>query len=390
MPNQFGLLSSLMTVATLISVIAPLKYDYAIILAQSKKEASEIVTFVLMLSLGIIVVIYLIMILLPLEDIATFGNIELTSNYYILLTPIIAYFIIVYNCYIEWCIRIKYFNETSISKIANSSSNVLSKISLSFFSKSSSSLVLGELIGRGISATISIIALINYNAIVKLNSKKIINIALKYIKFPKYTLLDQIFSQFNSMLPILMIGYYFSLLEVGFFVMSLNLLSVPISLISFTIRDVFRQKVVEVIRTKSRCDKVYIKMLNLMVLIGIGIGIVMYFLIPIIFDILLDDNWKESSHYTMILLPSTILGLISMSLSGVLIATEKNSTSMKWQILYFILVIISFVFGKYIFNDIVKTIILFSFFRGLTYLVYIYISYIASKGKQEFKNLLHE
>jgi O-antigen/teichoic acid export membrane protein len=377
LPEEFGFVSSLMTIATFISVVASLRYESAIFIANSKEEAINIFIFVLTLSGAMILIISLPLLFFSnkLFTILEYYNYRL--GYFIFLCPIIAYSLIVYNCYNEWCVKNDSFKLLSYNKITNSAFTVISKLLFGIITFFKHGLILGELFGRFFSALFSFYKFIKEDGvnITFLRRDQFVSIAKKYIKFPKYTLLDQIISQLISAFPIIFIGFYFNFNDVGYFVMSMNILSLPVSVISLSISDVFRNKIVDAINKNLNCKVIYLKMLKILSFSSVLLIILLYFIIPKVFDLFLGETWDKSKIFALLLLPSTIIGLISMSLSGVLIATNNNKISLIWQFIYLFLVLMSFFIGLFYFNDIYLTIAFFSIARAIAYILYIYYSY---------------
>jgi O-antigen/teichoic acid export membrane protein len=382
LPGEFGLVSSLMTITTFLSVIISLKYESAIFVANSKNEALNVLIFVLLLSGLIISIIYLPLILFSNSIVLKLKYYNLDFGLYFLFIPIIAYSIVIYNSYNEWCIKNGLYKSLVFNKISNSSSIVFFKYLFGVVKYLKNGLIIGELFGRFLPAFFSFCKLIKDEGknikILSIPQYKLL--AYKFINFPKYSLFDQIINQIIGSFPIIFIGIYFNINEVGFFVMSMNILSVPMSVFGLSISDVFRKILLDSFRYNDDSSKIYLKFLKILFLIGIILFFILYNTIPFIFNLLLGSTWDNSIKYAFILLPSTIIGFISMSLSGVLIATNNNRLSMIWQFIYLTLVLISFFIGFLIFNNIFITITIFSGSRIISYLLYIYFSYNSLKN----------
>ena len=82
------------------------------------------------------------------------------------------------------------------------------------------------------------------------------------------------------------------------------------------------------------------------------------------------------------------LSFISMSLSGVLIITNKMKISMYWQIYYVLSTVISLFIGFFFFRSIKMVLICFVIGRCSAYILYILLSYRFSKGNMVDSNMV--
>jgi O-antigen/teichoic acid export membrane protein len=94
-------------------------------------------------------------------------------------------------------------------------------------------------------------------------------LAKRYVEFPKYSLPAQLLNTIGGSLPVLLIGAYFNSMEVGYYAMTMNVLGVPISVISIAIRDVFRQRANEEYIKTGSCLKIYKRLLKILIFCGI-------------------------------------------------------------------------------------------------------------------------
>ncbi|MEG1574858.1 MAG: oligosaccharide flippase family protein, partial [Bacteroidales bacterium] len=150
-PKEFGLLATITVISSIIVVIATGRYEQAILIAKTKKEAANILGLSILFSIFVCLIFTIIFICTasPLADWLNAPDL----NYWIIVVPIISFFIVVYNCYNEWCVKHSLFSQLSVNKVLNSLSINLSKVFCGICGMLNG-LVLGEMIGRGLSATL--------------------------------------------------------------------------------------------------------------------------------------------------------------------------------------------------------------------------------------------
>ena len=387
-PVDFGILATLASITSILSVLSTGKYESSILIAETKQNAANIVGLVILISF-LFLSVSLIFFQLFSNQISLWFN-EPSLKAFLFIPPLSAFSIVIYNCYNEWCVRNKYFITLSWNKIINSSATTLSKLLLGIVKIASNGLIIGDLIGRMISAIGCVLRVLKKDKAVflQISFKNMMILAKKHIEFPKYQLPDQLLSKIGGILPVLFIGAYFKSVEVGFYAMTMNILSVPLSTIGLAVRDVFRQRANEDYIINGNCFKVYIRLLKVISLSGLIGFLCLIFILPNLFSFVLGEQWLIAGQYSQILLPMITLSFISMSLSGVLIITNKMKISMYWQIYYVLSTVISLFIGFFFFRSIKMVLICFVIGRCSAYILYILLSYRFSKGNMVDSNMV--
>jgi O-antigen/teichoic acid export membrane protein len=378
-PEDFGLLATLTSITGILAVLATGKYDQGILITDSKKEAANIVGFIILLSLVVLTISFIALQVFSSQVAGWFSEPLLSK--WLWIPPLNAFVIIIFNSFNEWCVRHKYFTTLSWNKITNSASHTLGKLFFGFVRVSANGLVVGDLLGRTFSAGTCVYRAwkIDGSVFSKISLKQFKALSKKYIDFPKYMLPDQLINTIGVAIPILFIGIYFNSTEVGYYSITMQILSLPISLISRAVRDVFRQRANEDFVKHGSCISIYKKLLVRLSLLGLFGTFVIISFLPSIFGFVLGQQWEIAGQYSQILLPMMSLSFISMSLSGVFVVVRKMNISLLWQIYYTAITVISLLVGFYIYKTMLGTLLCFAVGRGSAYLLYIFLSYKYSK-----------
>jgi O-antigen/teichoic acid export membrane protein len=214
-PAEFGLLATLSSITLVFAVLATFKYEKSVLIANSKNDAANIIGLILMLSFSILLI--LLILLTVFSDQLAFWFNEPNLKKWLFICPISAYAIIIFNCYNEWCVRNKYFVNLSVNKIINSSAITLSKLLFGFVKFFSSGLVVGDLLGRIISAAGCVFRALKKDKPVffQMSFKRIQYLAIQYDEFPKIYLPSELINALSLSLPVFFIGVYFNSMEVG-------------------------------------------------------------------------------------------------------------------------------------------------------------------------------
>lgn len=382
-PSEFGLFATILAATSIIGIISTGKYDSCILITETKQESADAIGLTLLLSFFVLVISYIFILLFSNQISIWLNSPSLKDWLYII--PLNAFVIVVFSCYNEWCVRNKYFKGLAWNKILNSGSNNLAKLFLGVYKISNNGLIIGDFVGRTITASICVFLAFRKDKIFfsKISRQKMKELSIKYSKFPIYFMPGQLINAVGSQSAVFLIGIFYSSVEVGYYAMTTVILSIPTSLISVAIKDTFRQRANEDYIKNGDCRPVFIKTFKLLMTIVIfGLVLVIFFL-PAIFRIGIGEQWQVSGEYAQILAPMIGLSFIANSLSGVMIIAEKLKADFFFQVYYTSISFISLFIGFYFFNNMNMSLICYSIGLGSAYLLKIYLSFIFTKKRHD-------
>jgi O-antigen/teichoic acid export membrane protein len=142
---------------------------------------------------------------------------------------------------------------------------------------------------------------------------------------------------------------------------------------------VFRERASRDYRIHGNCRSVYIKTIKSLVLISILPFLVLFFAAPDLFSFVFGPSWKIAGEYTRILSLMFFFRFTSSPLSYVFYIAEKQNYDLIWQIILFIVSILSILAGVWRGSP-QFSLLCFSISYSVMYLVYLYFSYTFAKG----------
>jgi len=380
-PAEFGLLATLTAIITIITEFSSGKYELGILVAKTRQDAANLAGLTLLLSFLILTVIYFSLQLFFADILSQILHESQLEKWWF-VCPIAAFSIIIYNTYNEWCVRNKYFKNLAFNKITNSSAITLSKLFLGFVKIFSQGLVVGDVVGRLISAGSCVFRAFQKDADVfkEISFIQIKKLAKEFIEFPKLIMPGRLLNIIGQQLPVLFLGFYFNTVEVGYFAMTMLVFSVPVNVISFAVRDVFRQRANEEFKNTGNCRIIYMKVFKTLSIIAVVGSIFLILLLPFIFSVFLGNQWATAAHYAQILTIPILLSFIASSLFDVLIISNKLKINLLWQTYYAIITFLSLWLGCVFYENIFVTLCFYAVGRSSAYLLSIILSHHYSKG----------
>ena len=378
-PEQFAALAAFTSVLSVLQVVGSGKYEQAILIANTDKEAANIFSLAMIGSIVLMICLGLILLLFGAEF--TFPYSSGLGNL-VWLTPIGCVMLNVFTCYNEWCVRKQYFKKLSINKITNSASVTLGKFIMYYTPVWTKGLTFGDFLGRVLTAAVCVIRLyirdwVSFKSVTVSGMKQV---AIRYKKFPIYTMPAQLLNSVAVAAPIFILGYYYPKESVGLFSMAMTVLILPVNVISYSVRDVFRKKANDQYRSQGHFDSLYRKIFVSFAIFAVLACVICAPFLPQMFSYVLGEKWYDAGVYSQLLLPMIVLDFIAMSLSGVFIVVEKLNQLFYWQCFYFITTILPLLVCGSLGFSIEQSLVAFCIGRSLAYLYMVALMYHYSKG----------
>lgn len=377
-PEDFGTFATTILFSSLLGIYASGCYEHAILITKTKIDAANVIALALLRS-GLILFISLPIIWLLNSEVSIwFNDPELTTSLY--YAPLIALGGIIYVCHSEWLVKYKEYSFLARNRIFQGTFLVASKIVIGLSLVSSQALIIGELVGRLLSSIMSIltIAKIDRKAFLSISWTQISKLKKRFSQFPRVMVFDQFINILGGSLHVLFIGSAFGPMQLGYVALLFSALYLPITIVSSSIKDVFRQKAnIEYSETGS-CRPLYLSLFKAIASFGLVVFSIGFFLSPELFPFVFGDEWRVVGEYAQIMMPMYYLNFVSMSLGGTLIFAEKIKVSLYWQVLSIGISTIALYMGCYVVGDIVSCLVYLAVARSVSYFVYILLSYYYS------------
>lgn len=380
-PSQFGELSIILGIVPFVAIIGSGMYESAIQLVNSKQEAGVLVAYIIRRCVIICSIIFFILIMLLFFN--DFYGLYLPISISMIALPFLGLFTVIINVYNEWCVSFKYFNRLSYNKVFTTSFISIGKLFFGVIKLFQYGLILGDTIGKFLAALISVWSAYKFDKIYfkKVKIPDFIIFRRKYSSMSFFLVLDQILNNIGGSMHLLFFALFFNKSEIGYVAMSLTILTAPITVISSSIKDVFRQKAnIEYINS-GNCRNTYSRLFFPILVFGFLFFAILYFIAPTLFLTVLGEKWLISGSYSQILMPMFFTNFVSMSLGGVLIIANKANVSMFWQVFNIFLSLIGMFIGIFFFKSMEGTLFCFMTGRSISYISYSIISYYFAKKK---------
>lgn len=348
-PSDFGIFALFASIAMLFSTFATGRYDLAIMLPKKNSDAVNILMLSIFLTTMTSLIVLLIIVFFHFEIVALFKNKEIDE--WLFFIPLTVLFTGVYQSFSVWLTRNNYYNSVAASNVVQTGSAATVNLSMGFQGLGASGLISGQLIGQGIASTyLGYFLLKKQNNMLKsVNKIKIIVMAKKYIRNPKYLLPASVLEVSANQFPIWIISGLFTSGLTGFYSLSVRLLSLPMSLIGGAVAQSFYQEFTDRYYKKDKAIKQFmLKIWLSMALLGILPALVVVLYGEVIFGFIFGEVWKESGKIASVLIVMYYARFISSPTSSAMLTLRMEKLSFIFGVSSFIYIPVSLLLGYYL------------------------------------------
>lgn len=345
-PEDFGVFAVYMALAGILAVIATGRYELAIVLPDTTKEASDVFWFCIVISIGVSVISGL-MLLFANDMFVQYLDLpkETTILY---LIPISIFFSGVLQSLNYYYVTNKLFGNLSVSKVLMSSGSVSTQAIIGVANNASGyGLTMGYLFGQISSVLYLVLKTKKLVKIYRTTFQNIQSVARKYIKYPIMSAPAALLDTAALQLPLLMINKVYATSIAGQFSLAIRIINLPLALIGAAISQVLLQKMASSDHENPEeiTRIVLILALKLALLIS-PLCVISFFYGEEIFVLIFSEDWRIAGSFAFPLSLIISFRFIVSPLSSVLSVERNLKYGVFWQVGYFLSTLISLVYAS--------------------------------------------
>lgn len=303
-PEEFGLFNMFSTLCGILFILSTGRYEYAIVLPKSTKDAAAIAR--LCLQIAILFSLFLLLVvgifqsqILQLFHMESLGNL-------IYLIP----FLVVINAAgitcMYWFNRLKKFNLVGRYWL---SQNVISsglKIILGGLKFTGSGLIYSLFAGLVAAVSSFFAGRNNKKSLLlwlEIKQERVKKVAFLYQNYPKYNLLHALINMISTGFPVLIFGYFFGAEVVGWYGLAFLIGFRPINLVTTSLYQVLYQKISDLYNQGQPIYKLFRRFCLQSFAVLIPLFIFLFFISSPVVRYLFGTGWEETASILNILLP---------------------------------------------------------------------------------------
>lgn len=376
-PEDFGVLAVYVSLITLFSVVASLRYELAIPIPKDDEEAANL----LLLSLFLVFVLSIIAcgLVFILADILPkiLGVPKLEA--FLWLVPLGIFFMGGYKALSYWSVRKHNFNQLSGTRIIQSLATILTQIFGAKFG--GGFLLFGNAFGHIVAQVGLVLTCFKIKDIKICSLKGILSAAKRYKQFPLFSTWSGLFNSAGTQLPTLMFSALFGAGSAGLYALAHRVLAAPMNLLGDAIGKVFFANAADANR-EGRLGELVVSVHEKLSILVMPFTLLLIVLAPEVFSFAFGENWRVAGEYARWMAPWLYMVFISSPLSVLFYILEKENIGMYFQGMLLILRILAVLLGYYL-GSFKLAIILFSLVGALYWFGFLIWIFQLSGGRSK-------
>ena len=368
-PESFGMLAVFISIVSLCSVVAGLKYELAIPLPEEERDAAALTILSLMLIFAVAVIAAVGLYCWGDSLAEAMDAPELAS--YLWLVPIAIACTGMYNLFTYWAVRLKEFPVIAKTKIRQQVVTIAMQVS--FFKMGGSGLLVGQTAGTAMGVATLAKHVFQRESWSTRPLTRVGYVLKRYRKFPIFSTWAGFLNTAGAQIPPLLFASTFGAGLAGFYALAHRLITMPMGLVGQAVGQVFlsdapaQYRRGELPATLNKAHKLLIKCILPPTAILIVFG-------PSLFSVIFGEQWRISGEVASWLSLWMLMAFTTSPLSSVFVVVEKQYFGLIMQAVL-LLARVSGIGVGVLYDDFMLAVIFFSIFNVFGYLVYQIVSF---------------
>lgn len=325
-PEAFGHFAFYQSAILILTVVACLRYDQAILAARSEEDAGRL--FRLCLAISLVVGAVTTVGALVVEWVLPNGG-DRASLVWLGAGAALSGMALASNALLT---RLAAFGASAWFRIVQSGANSLASVGLGFAGLTGAGLIVGDLIGKLAALPIGIRRLRDIQALLVGPPGALWTVAVAYREFPQLSLLGGLLNNGATFLAPAALYALFGAATAGQFALVDRAVSLPISLVLIAVSQVFTAQAARLWREGSPELRPYVnRIIWLSLLVAAPLGVLGALLAPYVFVTVFGAQWATAGQYAQLLAVMYVSAAVMGPVNAALIVMGRLRLQLGWE-----------------------------------------------------------
>lgn len=386
-PGDFGVFGVYASILGIVTVIASLRYEYALPLPEEDITAANLMVLcfllLLVISFSVSGLIYCLR-----DKILIWANVP-ALRHYLWLIPLGIMGGGVYQILNYWAIRNRDFMRIARTKLSRGVGRAAVQVVIGFIHAGPLGLVLGQFAGETAgSASLGMAAWKNERDIFKkVNLRGMYQAGLRYKRFPLFSSWADFLEALGLHIPQLFFAGFYGVTVAGWFALGQRVIAAPLNIVVDSVAQVYFGEAARLSRDDPKSVKrLFLKLTSRLALIGGVPVVIICALATWLFVLVFGSNWEMAGRYVQIMGPMFAIRFIIVPLSHTLNILERQDLYSVWESTRLVLVIGSLLLIKAFRFSHIGAVVIYSLSMSVAYVVLGIITWQALTGLKKRKD----
>lgn len=359
-PESFGTFSLFVSISSVIVAFASLKFEFAIVGADSLEKALNLTYVSIFLTVFTSICLAVFLLLASDNVLRTLGMLPLRDYWLWLTVSVFAFSGTQVMGY--WFNFREQYGRIGYSKITQSVSAEGAKLILGGLRFGQLGLIIGRTLGQLVSLSYMLFLFFRENKgrIVPLASFKVAREQVKrHRNLALFSTPSALLGTLTNNFHIIMMAAYYDAATIGLIGTAFIYVAVPLGIISGSFSQVFFRRISGVTH-RAEMARVYRSNATRLFLIGMACSIFVQLIPARLVEVVLGNEWTDSLYYLKIMVWYLLFSFVSSALSFIYIRLEKQREMLVLDIVHLLMVYASIYLGNMVFHDPVSAIMMFT------------------------------
>lgn len=376
-PEDYSVLGVYVAIVAILAVISCLRFDIAIPIPENESDGKALLLLSLLSNTAFSIFLYLLLII-SYPYIQHYKIIDQLS-YWIWLIPLGVFVSGFYSALQYWATRHKRFKDIAKTRMTQAVSGNSASMAGGVLSVGFGGLILGQLLS--FSGGIFKLALSAKKDLAIVKSNPLKATFAKYSKFPKYSTFEALANVSAIQLPLILLASYLIGPTVGYLMLAMKVLSVPMSLIGSAFSQVYLANANNHLANNTLYSYTKLVIFKIFKIIVIPFG-VLAIASPFIFGCIFGEQWSDVGLYVLAMLPWYFMQILSSPVSMSLHVIGEQKKALIIQLIGFLIRVVGlFLVADFLVDKMISYYFLSGFAFYIFYLIVIlYRLYLGEKN----------
>jgi lipopolysaccharide exporter len=333
-PSQFGTMGLLVAISSIISILATMRYEVAIVLPEKDEVAAVIASVAFLMVTGISLLL-MIGISIYWAEISRILSVS-ERGHWIFLVPLLTLLMAVFNIFRMWNCRNHQFRHIAFASPALHVGYTFISLIIALSPFNINGLVVGRVAGQLMGAIVLLKGnFLNFCSAIwaSFPKKNWLHIVGNYRQFPLFNTPYSLLGAISKEAIVLIFAMTNSLSAAGSYLMARTIIYVPIGLISTSIGPVFYREAVSVLHEEDFQQRTLDMFFVIAILAG-PLYVFAAFWGVEIFQIILGSQWREAGEFFSLLIPVGLMLLLTSWPDRVFEVTKHQHLSLTLRLIF--------------------------------------------------------
>lgn len=328
-PEDFAILATYLAILGIVSVVACLRIEIAIPLADTDEDGANLLALALSALSSITLITALLVSTIPDLLASWIGTPAIKP--YLWLVPLGIAMAGTYSAFQYWATRMKRFGDVAHTRVTQSLLGSATMLSMGWLAFTPLGLLLGNAISFGAGGLGLALGALRNEAehLRQITFSNMLNALRRYKRYPLFSSPESLLNVAGSKLPVLVIAAVAGT-EAGFLMLATQLMTIPMSLLGGSISQVYMSRAPEALR-EGQLHALTISIMRRLAVIGIPSLLVVGLLAPSLVPYVFGTEWARTGVIIAWMVPWIALQFIASPVSMALHITGKQHWAMFLQ-----------------------------------------------------------